>query len=89
MFFFLAGAILPVFGYLIHLKWPDSIIKYINFPVMFSGLGSIPPANATNYVPWAIVGFIFNFVIRRRHFSWWTKYNCKFFHPPFFIDRFR
>lgn len=26
-------------------------------------------------VPWAIVGFIFQFVIRRRHFAWWSKYN--------------
>ncbi|KAG6829206.1 hypothetical protein H0H92_005335 [Tricholoma furcatifolium] len=48
--------------------------KY-SFPVIFSGTGYIPPASAVNYVPWAIVGFIFNYVIRRRHFSWWTKYN--------------
>ena len=27
-------------------------------------------------MPWVIVGFIFNYVIRRRHFGWWTKYNC-------------
>ncbi|KAF7785171.1 hypothetical protein Agabi119p4_1336 [Agaricus bisporus var. burnettii] len=46
-----------------------------NFPVIFNGTGLIPPATAINYVPWAAVGFIFNYVIRRRHFSWWTKYN--------------
>ncbi|KAG9312692.1 OPT oligopeptide transporter protein-domain-containing protein [Chiua virens] len=74
-YFFLVGAICPVAAYLIHLKWPHSLIRYINFPVIFSGMGAIPPANAVNYVPWAIVGFIFNFWIRRRHFSWWTKYN--------------
>ena len=51
-------------------------MKYVNFPVIFSGTGLIPPATAFNYVPWTIVGFIFNYVIRRRHFSWWTKYNC-------------
>ncbi|KAL5513349.1 hypothetical protein ACEPAH_3748 [Sanghuangporus vaninii] len=45
------------------------------FPVIFSGTGAIPPATAVNYVPWTIVGFIFQYVIRRRHFSWWTKYN--------------
>ncbi|KAG6841177.1 hypothetical protein C0991_001102 [Blastosporella zonata] len=45
------------------------------FPVIFSGTGYIPPASAVNYVPWAIVGFIFQYAIRRRHFSWWTKYN--------------
>ncbi|KAG2365998.1 OPT oligopeptide transporter [Suillus spraguei] len=34
-----------------------------------------PPASALNYVPWAIVGFIFQYIIRRRYFSWWAKYN--------------
>ncbi|KAI0667564.1 small oligopeptide transporter [Trametes maxima] len=75
LFFFLVGALAPAATYLISLKWPNSIIKYINFPVIFSGVGYIPPASALNYVPWTIVAFIFNYVIRRRHFSWWTKYN--------------
>ncbi|KII86297.1 hypothetical protein PLICRDRAFT_177860 [Plicaturopsis crispa FD-325 SS-3] len=45
------------------------------YPVIFNGTGAIPPATALNYVPWAVVGFIFQYVVRRRHFSWWTKYN--------------
>ncbi|KAK7687136.1 hypothetical protein QCA50_009639 [Cerrena zonata] len=75
LFFFLIGALCPLVAWLIHLKWPNSIIKYVNFPVIFSGTGLIPPASAVNYVPWTIVGFIFNYVIRRRNFAWWTKYN--------------
>ncbi|KAK0475963.1 oligopeptide transporter [Armillaria luteobubalina] len=75
VFFFLIGFACPVISYLISWKWPNSIIRYVNFPVIFSGTGAIPPASAVNYVPWAIVGFIFQYVIRRRHFSWWTKYN--------------
>ncbi|EMD31506.1 hypothetical protein CERSUDRAFT_119725 [Gelatoporia subvermispora B] len=75
IFFFLIGALCPLGGYLISFRWPNSWIKYINFPVIFSGTGAIPPATAFNYVPWTIVGFVFNYVIRRRHFSWWTKYN--------------
>ncbi|KAL0958799.1 hypothetical protein HGRIS_014119 [Hohenbuehelia grisea] len=43
--------------------------------LIFSGLGMIPPATAVNYVPWVLVGFIFQFVIRRKHFSYWAKYN--------------
>ena len=39
----------------------------------------IPPASALNYVPWAIIGFIFQYVIRRRHFSYWAKYNCTWY----------
>jgi len=74
-FFFLIGFLAPVITWLISLKWPNTLLKYINFPVIFSGTGAIPPASAVNYVPWAIVGFIFQYVIRRRHFAWWTKYN--------------
>ncbi|KAL7278032.1 small oligopeptide transporter [Trametes coccinea BRFM310] len=75
VFFFLFGALAPIVTYALSLKWPNSLIKYVNFPVILSGIGYIPPASALNYVPWAIVGFVFNYVIRRRHFSWWTKYN--------------
>ncbi|KAI0822100.1 small oligopeptide transporter [Trametes gibbosa] len=75
VFFFLVGAVTPLISYLGTRRWPNSFFKYVNFPVIFSGVGYIPPASALNYVPWAIVGFIFNYVIRRRHFSWWTKYN--------------
>ncbi|KAH8833619.1 OPT oligopeptide transporter [Flagelloscypha sp. PMI_526] len=75
VWFFLVGAIAPVITWLIHKKWPNSFIRYVNFPVVFTGLGLIPPATALNYVPWAIVGFLFQYIIRRRHFSWWTKYN--------------
>jgi OPT family small oligopeptide transporter len=74
-FFFLIGAFLPVVPYYLTKKWPRSFWKYVNFPVIFSGTGAIPPATAINYIPWAIVGFIFQFVIRRRHFAWWAKYN--------------
>ncbi|PPQ99373.1 hypothetical protein CVT24_009203 [Panaeolus cyanescens] len=74
-FFFLVGFVSPIIVYLISLKFPNNWLRYLNFPVIFSGTGLIPPASAVNYVPWAIVGFIFQYVIRRRHFSWWTKYN--------------
>ncbi|KAF8518110.1 small oligopeptide transporter [Hysterangium stoloniferum] len=74
-FFFLGGILAPFVPYLITRKYPNSIFKYLNFPVILNGTGLIPPATAVNYVPWAIVGFIFQYVIRRRHFSWWIKYN--------------
>ncbi|KAJ7128729.1 OPT oligopeptide transporter [Mycena epipterygia] len=74
-FFFLIGFLCPLVAWLCTLKWPNSWLRYLNFPVIFSGTGLIPPANSNNYVPWAIVGFIFQYVIRRRHFAWWTKYN--------------
>jgi OPT family small oligopeptide transporter len=74
-FFFLIGALLPFFTWLIQRKWPHGPLKYLNWPVVFAGTGLIPPSTAVNYVPWALVGFVFQYVIRRRHFAWWTKYN--------------
>jgi len=44
--------------------------------LIFSGVDQIPPATAVNYVPWAIIGFIFQYVVRRKYFSYWAKYNC-------------
>lgn len=77
VYFFLVGAICPLAAYFVGIRWPNSFLRYVNFPVIFNGTSYIPPASAVNYVPWTIVGFLFNHVIRRRHFSWWTKYNCK------------
>ncbi|KAJ6568984.1 small oligopeptide transporter, partial [Mycena capillaripes] len=74
VFFFLIGAAAPLIAWTLNKKYPNSFLKYVN-PVIFNGTGLIPPATAINYVPWAVVGFIFQYVIRRRHFSWWTKYN--------------
>jgi len=73
--FFIIGFVTPIITWALHKKWPDSWLRYVNFPVIYNGTGLIPPASAVNYVPWAIVGFIFQYVIRRRHFSWWAKYN--------------
>ncbi|KAJ7259929.1 small oligopeptide transporter [Mycena rebaudengoi] len=77
VFFFLVGAGAPLIAWLLNRRYPKSFLKYVKrvlrskiFPVIFNGTGLIPPATALNYVPWAAVGFIFQYLIRR-----WTKYN--------------
>ncbi|KAI0690888.1 OPT oligopeptide transporter protein-domain-containing protein [Cytidiella melzeri] len=75
LIFFLIGAAAPVITRLIQYKFNYSVIRYINWPLIFSATGLIPPAMPSNYVIWCAVGFVFNYVIRRRHFAWWTKYN--------------
>ncbi|KAM6495187.1 small oligopeptide transporter [Amanita muscaria] len=72
-FFFIIGAACPVIIWLITRWYPNRILGYIN--LIFTGVSMIPPATAVNYVPWAILGFLFQFVVRRRHFSYWAKYN--------------
>ncbi|PPQ95410.1 hypothetical protein CVT26_008256 [Gymnopilus dilepis] len=72
-FFFLIGAACPVVLWLFTRRYPSTILNYLK--LIFSGVGQIPPATAVNYVPWAIIGFIFQYVVRRKHFSYWAKYN--------------
>ncbi|KAF9261975.1 small oligopeptide transporter [Marasmius fiardii PR-910] len=74
VYFFLIGAIAPVIPWLISKRYPHSFMKYIH-PIVFAGTNLLPPATAVNFVPSAIVGFIFQYLIRRYRFSWWEKYN--------------
>lgn len=75
MYFFILGAGLPVVNWLILKKWPKSFIKYLNWPVFFSGTGLIPPATPYNYGSYCFVGIFFGYYVKKRWFHWWSKYN--------------
>ncbi|KAB8290067.1 hypothetical protein EYC80_010393 [Monilinia laxa] len=75
MYFFLIGPIVTVLVYFIYRKYPNSWVRYINVPVFFNAAGNIPPANTTQYSLWFIFGFLFNYLIRKRAFAWWKRYN--------------
>ncbi|KAJ4485254.1 OPT oligopeptide transporter [Lentinula aciculospora] len=64
LFFFLIGALAPIISWLVDKRYPNSFFKYVN-PVLFNGTQLLPPATGINYVPWAIVGFLFQYLIRR------------------------
>jgi OPT family oligopeptide transporter len=71
----IVGALLPVPFWFWQRKFPKSRLRYVNIPVALNGPSFIPPARGINYSSWFIVGFIFQYVIRRRHFRWWSKFN--------------
>jgi hypothetical protein len=73
--FFFLGAATPAVIYLLARRRPKSWLRYLMAPVIFGGAGSIPPATPLNYLSWGIVGYIFQHVIRRRHFGWWSRLN--------------
>merc|ERR1712093_410015 len=70
----LAGALVPVVFWLIGRRWKIRWIQAVNIPVMLSGASYIPPATGINYSSWFIVGFIFQFWMRRYRFRWWSKF---------------
>ncbi|KAF8264395.1 OPT oligopeptide transporter [Lactarius quietus] len=75
VFFFLLGAVLPIIQWTLHKRFRIGLMRYLNFPVIFSSMFSMPPATPINFVPSILICFLFNYVIRRRHFGWWAKYN--------------
>jgi len=74
-YFWAIGAALPTILWLVRKKWPNSWVRYLNAPVIFSGYGQIPPASPLNYLSWGIIGFIFNKWIRDRWRGWWMRFN--------------
>ncbi|OTA03224.1 OPT family small oligopeptide transporter [Trichoderma parareesei] len=73
--FFIIGAVTPIIIYLAIKKYPKSPVRYLIAPLLFGGPGAIPPATPLNYFSWGIVGFIFQFWIKKRHFRWWSRSN--------------
>jgi hypothetical protein len=75
LWFFAIGTVSPIPFYFLARRSPFSIWRYINIPVFFSTIGAVPLGSGLNFSSWAIVGFIFNYYIRRFHFRWWMRYN--------------
>jgi OPT family small oligopeptide transporter len=73
--FWLVGAATPVLTWLLARRWPKSIWRYVNVPVIYGGSGALPPASVYIYLCWGMIGTIFNFFIKRRYTGWWLQYN--------------
>lgn len=73
--FWLVGAVTPIITWLLARRWPKSIWRYINTPVMYGGAGMLPPASVYIYLCWGVVGITFNYFIKRRYTGWWLQYN--------------
>jgi hypothetical protein len=71
----IAGAFLPIPFWLWQRRYPSSWIRYISTPVILNGVGAIPPATGINYSSFFAVGFLFQYIIRKRNFPWWSKFN--------------
>ncbi|KAI3082272.1 hypothetical protein CBS147353_2683 [Aspergillus niger] len=75
---FLVGALLPIPFYFIT-KWrPRSGLRYVYIPLVFYGICDIAPYNVTYAWCPMVVGFIFNYWIKRRWQAWWEKYAYVF-----------
>ncbi|GBE78430.1 OPT oligopeptide transporter [Sparassis latifolia] len=75
LYFLIVGAVLPIPFYFLAYRYPHSFWRYVNIPVIFAGLGVMPPATGVNFSAWITVGCFFMWFMRRYHFFWWMRYN--------------
>ncbi|KAJ9101471.1 hypothetical protein QFC19_005122 [Naganishia cerealis] len=73
--FWLIGAVLPIPTYLLAKRYPKSFFRYVNWPVIFSGVLLMPPYLPINFLSYCYVGFLTQYVWRKRHFSSWQSRN--------------
>ncbi|KAF8891861.1 oligopeptide transporter [Infundibulicybe gibba] len=69
------GAFLPLPFWFWQRRYPNSWIKYVSTPVILNGVSAIPPATGINYSSWFAVGFLFQYLVRKKNFAWWSKFN--------------
>ncbi|KAG6017062.1 hypothetical protein E4U54_008488 [Claviceps lovelessii] len=69
------GALLPIPLWLYARHKRRSIFRKVNLPVIFGAMSWIPPATGLNFSVWAVVCYLFNYVIKRRANAWWSKYT--------------
>ncbi|KAI0405606.1 OPT family small oligopeptide transporter [Xylaria palmicola] len=73
--FWLVGAVTPIITWFLARRYPRSVARHINMPLIFGGSSWIPPATVYSYLCWGSVGFLFNYSIKRRFNGWWLQYN--------------
>ncbi|KAF9420378.1 hypothetical protein BGZ76_004099 [Entomortierella beljakovae] len=74
-YFFLIGFVLPIPFYFIKKRFPDTWMDYIHIPLILASTGMMPPARPYHYFNWLIVGFIFQFYMRRYHSAWHLRFT--------------
>jgi len=69
------GALIPIPFWLWARKHPKSFASQVFTPVWFANSFNSPPATGINASSSFLVGFIFQYVIRKKNFVWWAKFN--------------
>lgn len=71
----LIGVFLPIPLWWWARKYPNRYNVYISTPVILNAVTYVPPATGINYSSWIAVSFVFQYLIKKRNFAWWSKFN--------------
>jgi OPT family oligopeptide transporter len=73
LWYFLAGAVLPIPFYFLSRKW--KVFRYFHAPVFLYGSFNWAPYNLANIWPAVPIAWLLNYYIKKRYLGWWSKYN--------------
>ncbi|KAJ2756231.1 hypothetical protein GGI19_001010 [Coemansia pectinata] len=74
IYLFLVGLLLPIPIWHMSRKYPNSLWTYINVPVIFNSVGSMPPAPTHDFVWFFLGSLLFNCIIHKYWNGWWQRY---------------
>ena len=69
------GALIPIPFWLWFRKRPKSLASKFFAPLWFANSFNSPPATGINESSSFVVGFVFQYILRKKNFSWWAKFN--------------
>jgi hypothetical protein len=72
---FIIGMFLPLPFWLWQWHYPQSWARWVSTPLILNSMSYIPPAMGINFSSWFLVGFVFQYLIQKRNFAWWSKFN--------------
>lgn len=69
------GAVLPLLTWYTSRKLKWSKMRYVSAPIVFVGMSLAPPAAGINFTSAIVVGYLFQYWMRRHRLEWWSRYN--------------
>ncbi|KAK5823307.1 OPT family small oligopeptide transporter [Linnemannia elongata] len=75
MYFFIAGLVIPIPFYLISRRFPGTVLDQIHIPILLTSTGMMPPARPFQYANWLVVGFCFQYCVKRYYKDWYQRFN--------------
>ena len=72
---FIIGTFLPLPFWLWKRRYPQSWVRWVSTPLILLSMSYIPPAMGINISSWFLVGFVFQYLIQKHNFAWWSKFN--------------
>ncbi|KDN52996.1 OPT oligopeptide transporter [Tilletiaria anomala UBC 951] len=70
-----AGALLPIPFWYLNRRYPRRIWKFVNVPLMLFGVPFAMAGDPVNTTAFVAINFIAQYIIRRRYFPIWDRYN--------------